>query len=123
MTILQSLNDFKIIHRSSSMHDLARVKMESSDGADGGVKWKDEQKLPNIGMPGLGVNGRTLSTKSLHMLGGGGQENMMWNTGGVWPATAPGMNFGLAPGQGFHPMLGGWGPVPGVVPGQLGAMR
>ena len=100
--------------------------MENAEQSDGGVKWKDEQKLPNIGMPGIGTNGRTLSTKSLHMLGGGG-DNMMWNNTGMWPqgmAPAPGagMNFGMQPGQGFHPMMGGWGPMPGMM-GQMGTMR
>ena len=111
------------IFRSSSMHDLARVRMDNSEQPDGGVKWKDEQpKLPNIGMPGLGTNGRTLSTKSLHMLGGAG-DSMMWNNGGMWGQPPPGMNFGMQAGQGFHPMMGGWGPVPGMMAGQMGAMR
>merc|ERR1719270_1292904 len=43
------------VNRSSSLHDLARARLDSSEQPDGGVKWKDEQKLPNIGMPGLGV--------------------------------------------------------------------
>ena len=72
------------VNRSSSLHDLARARLDSSaDQSDGGVKWKDEQKLPNIEMPGIGTNGRALSTKSLHMLGGGA-DNMMWNNGGMW---------------------------------------
>ena len=43
--------------RSSSLHDLARARMEpTASEQDGGVRWSDEQtKLPNIGMPGLGA--------------------------------------------------------------------
>ena len=129
------------VNRSSSMHDLARARLEpATDQTDlSGVKWKDEQRLPNIGMPGIGTNGRTLSSKSLAVMPG---ENMMWNNGGlqgglhggvhgavpggvqggVWPPGMNGMNFGLQPQQAFHPMMGSWAPVPGMM-GQLGAMR
>ena len=129
------------VNRSSSLHDLARTRLDpAADQTDlSGVKWKDEQsqRLPNIGMPGIGTNGRTLSSKSLAVMPG---ENMMWNNGGlqaglqaglqggvqggVWPAAAGmnGMNFGLQPQQAFHPMMGSWAPVPGMM-GQLGAMR
>ena len=123
------------VNRSSSLHDLARARLEpATDQTDlSGVKWKDEQsqRLPNIGMPGIGTNGRTLSSKSLAVMPG---ENMMWNNaglhggvqggvqGGVWPAGMNGMNFGLQPQQAFHPMMGSWAPVPGMM-GQLGAMR
>ena len=43
--------------RSSSLHDLARARLEpTASEQDGGVRWSDEQtKLPNIGMPGLGT--------------------------------------------------------------------
>ena len=104
------------------MHDLARARLDSSADQGEGVKWKDEQRLPNIGMPGIGANGRTLSSKSLAVMPG---ENMMWNNGGVWgPHGMNGMNFGLQPQQAtaFHPMMGSWAPVPGMM-GQLGAMR
>ena len=128
------------VNRSSSLHDLARARLDpAADQTDlSGVKWKDEQsqRLPNIGMPGIGTNGRTLSSKSLAVMPG---ENMMWNNGGlqaglqgglqggvqggVWPAAGMnGMNFGLQPQQAFHPMMGSWAPVPGMM-GQLGAMR
>ena len=125
------------VNRSSSLHDLARARLDpAADQADlSGVKWKDEQRLPNIGLPGIGTNGRTLSSKSLAVMPG---ENMMWNNGGlqaglhggvqagvqggVWPPGMNGMNFGLQPQQAFHPMMGSWAPVPGMM-GQLGAMR
>ena len=114
--------------RSSSLHDLARARPESAPEQPdlAGVKWKDEQRLPNIGMPGLGTHGRTLSSKSLAVMPG---ENVMWNNGGIWPGHHAmngmnGMNFGLQPQQAtaFHPMMGGWAPVPGMM-GQVGAMR
>ena len=113
------------VNRSSSLHDLARARLDpAADQTDlSGVKWKDEQRLPNIGMPGIGTNGRTLSSKSLSVMPG---ENMMWNNGGVWgPHAINGMNFGLQPQQAtafHHPMMGGWAPVPGMM-GQVGAMR
>ena len=118
------------VNRSSSLHDLARTRLDpAADQTDlSGVKWKDEQsqRLPNIGMPGIGTNGRTLSSKSLAVMPG---ENMMWNNGGlqaglqggvqggVWPAGGGmnGMNFGLQPQQAFHPMMGSWAPVPGMI--------
>ena len=53
---------------------------------------------------------------------GGAGDNMMWNNNGMW-TPGPGMNFGLQPGQGFHPMMGGWGPVPPGMMGQMGPMR
>ena len=119
------------VNRSSSLHDLARARLDSSDQADGGVRWSDEQKLPNIGMPGLGANGRTLSSKSLHMMGMGGpgpasEAGMMGFPGGMWPAQAGAGHPGMQGfGQGFHPMMGGWGPVPGhpMMSGQMGGMR
>ena len=119
------------VNRSSSLHDLARARLDSSDQADGGVRWSDEQKLPNIGMPGLGANGRTLSSKSLHMMGMGGpgpasEAGMMGFPGGMWPAQAGAGHPGMQGfGQGFHPMMGGWGPVPGhpMMAGQMGGMR
>ena len=42
--------------------------------------------------------------------------------GQVWPHPQPhpGLNFGLPPGQGFHPLLGGWG---GMVQCQMGTLR
>lgn len=72
-------------------------------------------------MPGIGTNGRTLSSKSLAMMPG---ENIMWNNGGVWPGphAINGMNFGLQQQAQFQPMMGGWAPVPGMM-GQVGAMR
>ena len=81
-------------------------------------------------MPGLGANGRTLSSKSLHMMGMGGagpaSEAAMMGFGGMWPAQAGAGHPGMQGfGQGFHPMMGGWGPVPGhpMMAGQMGAMR
>ena len=85
------------VNRSSSMHDLARARLEpAADQSDlAGVKWKDEQRLPNIGMPGIGSNGRTLSSKSLAVMPG---ENIMWNNGGLQGGLQGGHQGGLQGG-------------------------
>ena len=102
------------VNRSSSLHDLARARIDpnTTDQTDG-VKWKDKQNAHNINMnmPGVGMNGRTTSTKSLHVMPG---ENMMWNNNHMW---GRGMGFGMQGQQPFHPMMSGWGPVPGMMGG------
>ena len=56
--------------RSSSLHDLARARLEpTASEQDGGVRWSDEQtKLPNIGMPGLGTQVELSTTEVLQCL-------------------------------------------------------
>ena len=87
------------VNRSSSLHDLARTRLDpAADQTDlSGVKWKDEQsqRLPNIGMPGIGTNGRTLSSKSLAVMPG---ENMMWNNGGLQAGLQAGLQGGVQGG-------------------------
>ena len=83
----------------------------TSDQSEG-VKWKDEQSNPTINMP-PGMNGRTTSTKSLHVMPG---DSMMWNNQAMWGGGMGG--FGMQGQAPFHPMMGGWGPVPGMM-GQI----
>jgi len=96
------------VNRSSSLHDLARARQDPSGfDQNEGVKWKDEQGMPNL--PGVGMNGRTTSTKSLHVMPG---DSMMWNNNAMW---AGGLGFGVQGQQPFHPMMGGWGPMPNMM--------
>ena len=56
---------------------------------------------------------------------GAGSEAAMMGFGGMWPQAGAGHPGMQGFGQGFHPMMGGWGPVPGhhMMAGQMGAMR
>ena len=57
-------------------------------------------------------------------MGGAGLPDAgMMRFGGMWPGQ-PGAHPGMQ-GLGLHPMMGGWGPVPGppMMAGQMGTMR
>ena len=97
-----------LLRRSSSLHDLARSRLEPSDGE--GVRWQDEEARTLAGL-----QARTASTKSLHMLGAGM---------GPWGQVPPGAVPMWPPGamQPFHPLLGGWPGGLGMVPGAQAAM-
>ena len=92
------------------------LSSQNQDSSSDGVKWKDEVNQTQS-TPGVQ---RTISTKSLHMIGaagggGGGPQGgppegpMVWNQN-MWPGYPP---HGFQ-GQGFPPMMPGWGQLPGL---------